>query len=386
MCRRLGKRVAILGSTGSIGTNTLAVIRHLGEDWRAVAISGCRNLDLLATQAAEFKPAAIGCVDAPPRDFRAGDARLYQGEQGICEMVAREDVDLVVTAIVGAAGLRPTLAAIEGRKTIALANKESLVVAGHLVMPLARRLGVNILPIDSEHSAVFQTLKAGEGKGVKRIILTASGGPFRDWPAERIATATVADALKHPTYRMGAKISVDSATMFNKALEIIEACWLFDVSPSQVEVVIHPESIVHSMVEFEDGSTIAQLSPPDMRLPIQYALTYPERLPAAGPPMDWTKAQSLRFEPPDVERFPALRMAYEVAEQRGSMGAVMNAAKEMAVDAFLAGKVRLPMIAEVVRRTLDDHAPVKSPALEELMDIDRAARARASEVIGTLVA
>ncbi len=381
----MSKRVAILGSTGSIGCNALEVIRHLGPPYRAVALSARQQVDKLIEQAAEHRPAAVAIGETDNKEhidrLREQGARVYVGPGGIVEMIRRDDVDLVLSAIVGAAGVPAAFATVEAGKTLALANKESLVVAGSLLVPEARRRNATILPVDSEHSAVFQAMRCGRAAEVKRIILTASGGPFRCAPADEIERATLADALNHPTWRMGNKITIDSATMFNKALEIIEACWLFDVPPQKIEVVIHPESVVHSMVEFVDGSTIAQLSPPDMRTPIQYALTYPERRDGLGARLDLGSAFSLNFEPPDLERFPALRLAYEVAEMRGTAGAVLNAANEVAVGAFMAGRVRFGMISRTVELTIRRHRLQPGAALDDLLEADRWARATAEAVI-----
>jgi 1-deoxy-D-xylulose-5-phosphate reductoisomerase len=306
------------------------------------------------------------------------------GIDGICEMVRRDDVDMVLAAIVGAAGVRPVLAAVQAGKPIALANKEALVVAGSLLVPEARRRGVQILPVDSEHSAVFQAMACGRIEEVRRVILTASGGPFRSVPLDVMNRATPADALNHPTWRMGTKITIDSATMFNKALELIEACWMFDLPPEKVEVVVHPESVVHSMVEFVDGSVIAQLSPPDMRTPIQFALTYPERCDGIGRRLDLGQKLALHFEPPDFERFPALRLAYDVAERRGTLGAVLNGANEFAVSAFVAGEIPFGMISRVVELTIREHTLVSQPSLEDLLEADRWSREAAARVIQRL--
>jgi 1-deoxy-D-xylulose-5-phosphate reductoisomerase len=296
-------------------------------------------------------------------------------------MACREDVDIVLAAIVGAAGLGPVFSAVRAGKTIALANKEALVVAGELLIPEARRRGVTILPVDSEHSAVFQAMQAGKLHEVNRVILTASGGPFRTTPLDQVERATLTDALNHPTWRMGNKITIDSATMFNKALEIIEACWLFDLPAEKIDVVIHPESVIHSMVEFVDGSVLAQLSPPDMKLPIQYALTYPQRCLGCSPRLDVSKAFSLNFAPPDLQRFPALRLAYEVAKQRGTLGAVLNAANEVAVAYFEAGKIAFGKIWRAVELTIDRHKLQRAPSLDDLLEADRWARATAADVI-----
>jgi 1-deoxy-D-xylulose-5-phosphate reductoisomerase len=382
----LSKRIAILGSTGSIGCNALEVIAHLGSPYRATALSGHANFSRLLDQARQFKPTAIGIggesVDLSIRDsLHSTGATLYFGATGLSEMVCRDDVDQVLAAIVGAAGLAPVLAAVKAGKQIALANKESLVVAGSLLIPEARKRNVNILPVDSEHSAVFQAMQAGRLAEVRRVILTASGGPFRTRRIEEIYNATVEDALNHPTWRMGSKITIDSATMFNKALEIIEACWLFDLPPEKIEVVIHPESIIHSMVEYVDGSVIAQLSPPDMRTPIQYALTHPDRVEGISRRLDTSRAFGLSFEPPDLQRFPSLRLAYWAAEQKGTAGAVLNAANETAVEAFLAGEIAFGMICELVDRTISLHNIMKQPGLDDLLEADRWARNATKEAI-----
>jgi 1-deoxy-D-xylulose-5-phosphate reductoisomerase len=379
------KRVAVLGSTGSIGTSTLSVISHLGEPYRAVALSAHRQGKLLLEQVRDYRPAAVSVTDEPTCQALCGElkalgAQCYCGPEGLVEMVKRDDVDIVLAAIVGSAGLPAVLAAIEAGKTLALANKEALVVAGSLVIPMARKKGVALLPVDSEHSAIFQAMQSGRLSEVKRVILTASGGPFRKASIEQMEKATLDDALNHPTWRMGSKISIDSATMFNKALELIEACWLFDVPPEKVEIVIHPDSVVHSMVEYVDGSVIAQLSPPDMRTPIQYALTYPHRVEGATRKLDLQKAFTLHFEPPDDRRFPALRLAYHVAREGGTYGAVLNGANEAAVGAFAKGCIPFGQIARIVERTIDCHRGVKSPSLEDLMEADRWAREKAQSL------
>ncbi len=379
------KRIAILGSTGSIGCNSLEVVDHLGEGYAVAGLSAHSQADKLIEQARRYRPTAVAVSD-PSRFHQVATAlrplgcTVYSGATGVAEMACRDDVDVVLAAIVGAAGLPPVLAAVRAGKTIALANKESLVVAGSLLMPLAAKIGVPILPVDSEHSAVFQAMVCGHQKEVRRVILTASGGPFRETPIEKMRNATLADALNHPTWRMGNKITIDSATMFNKALEIVEACWLFDLPAEKVEVVVHPESVVHSMVEFVDGSVMAQLSPPDMRTPIQFALTYPERAEGISRRLDLTQRFSLNFQPPDPERFPALRIAYDVARRKGTMGAVMNAAKESAVDAFAAGKLPFGMISRVVELTIDAHQFREEPTLEELLEADRWARTAADKI------
>jgi 1-deoxy-D-xylulose-5-phosphate reductoisomerase len=381
----VSKRVAILGSTGSIGCNALEVIRHLGPPYCAAALSARSQVKNLVSQVEEHRPRAVAVAedtdDETIRRIKSLGAQVYIGPGGIVEMIRRDDIDIVLSAIVGAAGIPAAFATIESSKTLALANKESLVAAGSLLIPEARRRGARIIPVDSEHSAVFQAMQCGRLDEVRRVILTASGGPFRSAPIETIENATLEDALNHPTWRMGSKITIDSATMFNKALEIIEACWLFDLPKEKVEVVIHPESIVHSMVEFVDGSVIAQLSPPDMRTPIQYALTYPDRRSGMSATLDLTRAMSLNFEPPDLQRFPALRLAYEVAEKRGTAGAVLNAANEVAVNAFIGGHIRFGMICKLVESTIRSHQVQPEPSLDDLMQADRWARATAQSFL-----
>ncbi|MCC6239087.1 MAG: 1-deoxy-D-xylulose-5-phosphate reductoisomerase [Phycisphaerales bacterium] len=380
----MSKRIAILGSTGSIGCNALAVIEHLGAPYQAVALSGNRNTARLVEQIRQHRPSAVAVRDDEAAGAiapLAGGAVLYRGADGLVEMVQRDDIDIVLAAIVGAAGLPAVMSAIQAKKTIALANKEALVVAGSLVIPEAKKRGVELLPVDSEHSAIFQAMQAGRREDVKRVILTASGGPFRDWPVQRMQQATVDEALAHPTWNMGGKITIDSATMFNKGLELIEACWLFGLPPSKIEIVIHPESVVHSMVEFVDGSVLAQLSPPDMRTPIQYALTWPHRRNGISRMLDLTKAFSLNFEPPNFDKFPALRLAYDVACMGGTAGAVMNAANEIAVSAFLEGNIAFGRISAVVADTISQHQLQEHPSMDDLLEADRWARNQANLII-----
>jgi 1-deoxy-D-xylulose-5-phosphate reductoisomerase len=360
--------------------------RTSGEDYRIVALAGGTQVTKLAEQARRYAASAV-CVANPKdldelrRQLEPSSAQLLAGPAGLIEIATREDVDIVVAAIVGTAGLAAVRAAVRAGKTIALANKEALVVAGSVLIPEAKASGATILPVDSEHSAIFQALLCGRLGEVKRAILTASGGPFRTTPLSRMEQASVADALAHPTWRMGSKVTIDSATMFNKALEIIEACWLFDLPPRQIEVAIHPESIIHSMVEFVDGNVIAQLSPPDMRTPIQYALTYPKRHTGIAPRLDLARQFCLNFEPPDEQRFGALRLAYQAAERRGTAGAVLNAANEAAVAAFLAGRIPFGMICRVVENTIASQPHVASPTFEGLMAADASARAAAGALI-----
>jgi 1-deoxy-D-xylulose-5-phosphate reductoisomerase len=372
-------QVAVLGSTGSIGTSTLDVIAGSAGRLAAIALSAHSSLDRLARQAADIRPQWLVATDAaaaaryPWPELPCG-VELLVGTDGLISAVTRPEVDVVVSAIVGSAGLRGTWAALEAKKTVALANKETLVMAGPLVTDLARRRGARILPVDSEHSAVFQALQAGRREELRRIVLTASGGPFRKHTREQLKNVTVADALAHPTWAMGRKISVDSATMMNKALEIIEARWLFDLTAEQIDVVIHPQSVVHSLVEFVDGSVVAQLSPPDMKLPIQYALTWPERQPGVAAKFDWGRGMQLEFEPPDFDRFPALPLGIEAARAGGTAGAVLNAANEAAVAGFLNGELKYIEIVPVCRDVLAHHNFDPNPSLDQLIALDGWAR------------
>lgn len=373
------KNIAILGSTGSIGCNALEVIEALGAPYRATVLSAHRKTDKLLEQVKRHRPAAVAVTDPAIDDANLAQietmgVRVYRGPGAMVELVQRDDVDEVLAAVVGAAGLPAVIAAVRAGKKLALANKEALVVAGSILIPEAQRLNVDILPVDSEHSAIFQAIQSGRRSEVRRVIITASGGPFRKWSREQIENATLADALKHPTWNMGNKITIDSASMFNKALEIIEACWLFQLPPDMIEVAVHPESVVHSMVEFVDNSVIAQLGPPDMRTPIQYALTYPHRSAGISRRLDLSKAFALHFEPPDFTKFPALRLAFEVANKGGTAGAVLNAANEAAVSAFVDGKIRFGEISRLVELTIDAHQIMVNPSLDELLAADRWAR------------
>lgn len=380
--------VVILGSTGSIGRSALEVIRASGGTLRAVALSANSSLDELAQQARDFQPSQIIATDveqAAARDWSdlPKHTELLVGSEGIARAVSECEVDVVLSAIVGSAGLAGTWAAIEAGKQVALANKETMVTAGPLIGPLAEKNGAKIIPVDSEHSAVFQALQSGQPHEVRRIVLTASGGPFRDRDAESLVGVTVDEALAHPTWDMGPKITIDSATLMNKALEIIEARWLFDLRADQIDVVIHPQSIVHSMVEFVDGSVIAQMSPPDMKLPIQYALTYPHRRACPAQRLDLTRAIDLRFEPPDLDRFDALRIGLEVARAGGTAGAVINAANEAAVAGFLAGDLGFAEIVPACRSILEHHDFEPAPTLERLLQLDHWARREVSRWVCT---
>ncbi len=379
--------IAVLGSTGSIGRSTLEVIQAGQGRLAAVGLSAHGSLDLLQHQAAVFSPRWIVATDSG----RAADwswsppagVEVLVGASALEEAVTRAEVDVVVTAIVGSAGLRSTWAALAAGKRVALANKETLVVAGPLVMRLAAETGGEIIPVDSEHSAIFQCLRGNRRSELRRVVLTASGGPFRRFTPEQLAHVTAAEALRHPTWTMGRKITVDSATMMNKALEIIEARWLFDLMPDQIQVVIHPQSIVHSMVEFVDGSVMAQLSPPDMKLPIQYALSYPERTAGPATKFDWSTAQQWEFEPADGQQFPALALGMEVAQAGGTAGAVVNAANEAAVAGFLAGELDFTDIVPACRGILEHHDFEAHPTLERLLALDTWARQEVSRWVCT---
>ena len=377
-------RIALLGSTGSIGDSTQDVIRRLGDGYQLVAVAAGRNWEKVARQVEEFRPKMVAIADEDAAsclasELNGSDVQVLAGTKGICEIAGHPDVDLVVLGISGAAALPAAVAAIKSGKRLCLANKEALVIAGQIMTTLAREFDAQIIPVDSEHSALFQSLKAGRKGEVKKLLLTASGGPFRCTPKEELAKVTPDQALKHPTWNMGNKITIDSATMMNKSLEIIEARWLFDVSPDQIEVVIHPQSIVHSMVEFCDGSVIAQLGLPDMRVPIQLAITYPDRMesPVAAP--DWSEIGTLTFDQPDHERFPSLQMGYRAAREGGTLGAVMNAANEIAVEQFFNRRISFTQIFDLVADVMQSHDVVDDPELEDVFAADRWSRKKAGE-------
>ena len=377
------KRVAILGSTGSIGTSALDVLRHLGPDFELVSLSANTRHDLLADQIEQFRPhrAVLASESHLPllaeRMGGTNNVELAGGSDAVAALAADDEADIVLNAVVGASGLAPAFAALNTGKTLALANKECMVMAGPLLNQAAKATGAQVIPVDSEHSAIFQALHSGHAPEVRAVCLTASGGPFRSLPADQLADVTPDQALRHPNWDMGPKITIDSATMMNKALEVIEAKWLFALHISQIRVVVHPQSIIHSMVEFVDGSTIAQLGLPDMRVPIQYALTYPERRPGPVSCADLTQVGSLDFEEPDLERFPALALGFRAAEAGGTMGAVLNAANEMAVAAFLARRIRFIDIPRVVADVMDRHELINSPSPDEIAASDHWARQEA---------
>lgn len=381
------RRIAILGATGSIGRSTIDVVRAAPDAYCIEGLAAGSRWEELAALVAECKPAVavIACEEheAALRARVNGRTEVMSGAPALCEMVSRPNVDFVVSAIVGSAGLRATHSAIRAGRAIGLANKEALVAAGSIMMPEARRRGVDILPIDSEHSAIFQAMHSGRRDEVTCVYLTASGGPFRTWSRERIESATLEDALAHPTWAMGPKITIDSATMMNKALEIIEAAWLFDLDPDEIKVLVHPESIVHSLVEFCDSSLIAQLGTPDMRTPIQYALSYPERHAGPAKRLDVMSMRRLNFEPPDFERFPALRLGYDVARRRGTSGAALSAANEEAVDAFRDGRLRFCEIVPVVEDVLKRHPFIAEPTLDEIINTEEWARREVRECLNS---
>jgi 1-deoxy-D-xylulose-5-phosphate reductoisomerase len=385
----LRKRITILGSTGSIGCSALDVVDAHPDRLEVIGLAAGRNAERLAEQIGKYRPKIVAVADGDVRaelEARCGAGRVPLGRDGLLEVATHPDADIVLCASSGTAGLEAALAAIDAGKTIALANKEVLVMAGALMVDAARRRGVAILPVDSEHNAIHQCLDGRRHSDVRRLILTASGGPFRSLDAASLSRVTPADALRHPTWQMGRKITIDSATLMNKGLEVIEARWLFDVEADRIDVVIHPQSIVHSMVELLDGSVIAQLGVTDMRLPIQYAFSYPERWEAALPTLDVSRMGSLEFEPPDQARFPCLRLAFEALRLGGARPAVLNAANEVAVEAFLAGKLRFTGIPAVIEQALEASEPRLDPpkSLIDVRAIDDWARAFSRETVRTL--
>jgi len=375
------KNVVLLGSTGSIGTSTIKVADDLPDQIRLIGLAAGNNVDLLVEQTRKHKPAAVSISDPSKakelQNILGTTAEVFSGNDGLLKLATMPDADIVLIAIVGTAGLQPALAAIRAGKDIAVASKEILVMAGEIVMSEARKYGVRVLAVDSEHSAIFQCLDGKPPESVRKLWLTASGGPFRKTPKADFAAITVEQALKHPSWVMGRKITIDSATLFNKALEMIEARWLFAIEMARVDVVVHPQSVVHSMVEFVDGSMLAQLSTPDMCLPIQYALTYPERVASDRVQTSLAKLGSLTFEEPDVDRFPALTLARRAGDIGGTLPAVLNAANEIAVEAFVNRRIGFLGITETVRRTMDAHKVIAHPTLDQILEADAWARREA---------
>ena len=369
------KKIAILGSTGSIGTQTLEIVRNNG-DLEVTALAAGNNIDLLEQQIREFRPklAAVWKEERAAElksRVRDMDIEIVSGMDGLLSVAAVPESEILVTAIVGMIGILPTIEAIKAGKDIALANKETLVTAGHIIMPLAKERGVSILPVDSEHSAIFQSLQGGQRKALHKILLTASGGPFRGKKREELKNIQVEDALKHPNWEMGRKITIDSSTMVNKGLEVIEAKWLFGVTVDQIQVVVQPQSIIHSMVEYEDGAVIAQLGTPDMKLPIQYALYYPERRYLPGDRLDFAALQQITFEKPDMETFYGLKLAYEAGRRGGSLPTVLNAANERAVAMFLDRKIGYLQIPEIIQACMENHKNIEDPTVEEILKTEQ---------------
>ena len=369
------KKIAILGSTGSIGTQTLEIVRTNG-DLEVTALAAGNNIDLLEQQIREFRPklAAVWKEERAAElksRVRDMDIEIVSGMDGLLSVAAAPESEILVTAIVGMIGILPTIEAIKAGKDIALANKETLVTAGHIIMPLAKERGVSILPVDSEHSAIFQSLQGGQRKALQKILLTASGGPFRGKKREELKNIQVEDALKHPNWEMGRKITIDSSTMVNKGLEVIEAKWLFGVTVDQIQVVVQPQSIIHSMVEYEDGAVIAQLGTPDMKLPIQYALYYPERRYLPGDRLDFAALQQITFEKPDMETFYGLKLAYEAGRRGGSLPTVLNAANERAVAMFLDRKIGYLQIPEIIQACMENHKNIEDPTVEEILKTEQ---------------
>lgn len=367
-------KIAILGSTGSIGTQTLEIV-EANPDIQVVGLAAGNNVDLLEKQIRQYRPRlAAMWSEAACRDLQTRVAdlpvRVVCGMEGLLELATMEEAKILVTAIVGMIGIRPTIVAIEAGKDIALANKETLVTAGHLIMPLAKEKKVSILPVDSEHSAIFQSLKGESTKQIEKILLTASGGPFRGKKKEELAGIQVEDALKHPNWAMGRKITIDSSTLVNKGLEVIEAKWLFGVGLEQIQVVVHPQSIIHSMVQFKDGGILAQLGTPDMKLPIQYALSYPDRRPMEGKRVDFYELGQLTFEKPDMETFRGLKLAYEAAQTGGSMPTVYNAANEKAVSLFLEKRISYLQITELIEAAMNNHKVIANPTVEDILQTE----------------
>ena len=383
------KRVSIIGSTGSVGLNTLRVIDDLAPEFQVVGLAARSSTGELASQVARYRPRQVALADESllgqfRNDCAAAGTEVPEtlvGREGLRRIGGMDDADIVVSAAVGAAGLEPTYAALDAGKVVALANKEAMVIAGELLRTTAQRNGGSLLPVDSEHNAIHQCLRAGKRQEVRRLVLTASGGPFLNLPATEFASVTPEAALNHPTWKMGRRITVDSATLMNKGFEVIEARWLFDFLPSSIDIVVHPQSIVHSMVEFVDGSIMAQLGAADMRGPIQYALTYPDRVGSSITPLDWTSLPPLEFRVPDIDRFPSVNLAYRAIAMGGTAPAVLNAADEVAVHAFLENRISFTDLPRIIERVLESHSPTATDTVEAVLEADRWARAVASEAV-----
>jgi 1-deoxy-D-xylulose-5-phosphate reductoisomerase len=382
------KHISILGSTGSIGQSTLAIAEQFSERFKVVALAAGNNVELLEQQVRKFKPSLVAVSSAAAaeklrKQLHDVQVEVLSGIEGMLQVAAADEVDVTVSAIVGTAGLVPTMAAIRAGKAIALANKEVLVTAGELVMRECREREIALLPVDSEHSAIFQCLHAGEDSEIRRLVVTASGGPFRALSREDMANVTLSQALKHPNWSMGRKITIDSATLMNKGLEVIEAHWLFGIPPERIQVLVHPQSIIHSMVEYRDGAVVAQLGMPDMKGPIAYALSYPERLPDVSPRLNLAKIGTLTFEEPDLERFPCLQYAFDALKAGGTMPAVLSAANEIAVRHFLEERIGYHDISRIIRRVMDAHAVSSIKTVEDALKADLWARQEAERIIGS---
>ena len=377
------KNISILGSTGSIGTQTLDIVKNNPDEFRVIGLTANKNMELLKNQINEFKPEAVGVMDEEKADLlkQNVDINVYSGIEGIIKIASLNEIDTVVNSLVGSVGVKPTVEAIRNKKNIALANKETLVTAGSVVMEEVKKNNVRLMPIDSEHSAIFQCLNNENVNDVNEITITASGGPFKNYSKAQLENVTVQDALRHPTWNMGNKITIDSATLMNKGFEVIEAHWLYDIPYEKVEVVIHPQSIIHSLVEFKDNSTLAQLSLPDMKLPIQYALSYPKRLPLNIKKLNLMEVKNLSFEKPNFELFPCLGYAYDAGSIGGTMPAVLNAVNEIAVYAFLDNKIKFLDIARLINKMMQEHNIIKNPNLNQILDVDKKIKEETQEII-----
>ena len=377
------KNISILGSTGSIGTQTLDIVKNNPDEFRVIGLTANKNMELLKNQINEFKPEAVGVMDEEKADLlkQNVDINVYSGIEGIIKIASLNEIDTVVNSLVGSVGVKPTVEAIRNKKNIALANKETLVTAGSVVMEEVKKNNVRLMPIDSEHSAIFQCLNNENVNDVNEITITASGGPFKNYSKAQLENVTVQDALRHPTWNMGNKITIDSATLMNKGFEVIEAHWLYDIPYEKVEVVIHPQSIIHSLVEFKDNSTLAQLSLPDMKLPIQYALSYPKRLPLNIKKLNLMEVKNLSFEKPNFELFPCLGYAYDAGNKSGTLPAVLNAANEAAVYAFLDNKIKFLDIHRLINKMMQKHNIIKNPNLNQILDVDKKIKEETQEII-----
>src|SRR3989338_2156251 len=377
------KHISILGSTGSIGTQTLDIVRQFPDEFKVVGLTTNKNSDLLLKQIKEFKPKAVAIMDKSKTDdlLNFSSCQVYSGIEGLNKIAALQEADTVVNALVGSVGIEPTYNAIKSKKNIALANKETLVAAGSVIMEEIKKNNVALMPIDSEHSAVFQCLNGENIKEVDKITITCSGGPFKNYGKEQMENVAPHDALQHPTWNMGNKITIDSATLMNKGFEVIEAHWLYGINYDKIKIVIHPQSIVHSLVEFVDGSVKAQLGFPDMKIPIQYALTYPKRFHSLSKPLNLVQIKKLEFSEPDFEKFQCLKYSYEAGIKGGTSPAVMNAANEIAVYAFLENKIRFLDVPRLVRKVMDEHNLIKNPALKEILEVDRKTKEETKNII-----